>query len=155
MLLTSTSLQVSTIALAVAATAAALLLWNRVRGPQAVRVASRAGLLVGGYVATAVAVLISVNIAYGGLIVSWSDLFTNVNPPMPHFRHSGKGHGVGHFAGESGWTRPMGADATHAAKTMATTIHPRSTSTVTATVPTPPAAPYGLQARPPSLGSEK
>lgn len=95
MLLTSTTLQVLTIALAVLATIAALLLWNRVRGPRAVRAASRAGLLLGGYAATAVAVLISVNIAYGGLIVSWSDLFSDVNPPtMTHTQHGGRGHGV-------------------------------------------------------------
>ena len=96
MLLTSTSLQILTVVLAVLATAAALLLWNRVRGPKAVRVASRVALLLGGYAATAVAVLISVNIAYGGLIVSWSDLFSNLNPPMvPHMHHSGKGFGAG------------------------------------------------------------
>ena len=108
MLLTSTSLQILTIVLAVLATAAALLLWNRVRGPRAVRVASRVGLLAGGYVATAVAVLISVNIAYGGLIVSWSDLFSNVNPPMvPHLKHPGGGAGGG-AAGDYGfgWDGP-------------------------------------------------
>ena len=82
MLLTSTALQICAIVLAVLATIAALLLWNRVRGPKAVRAASRLGLLLSGYLATAVAVLISVNIAYGGLIVSWSDLFSNINPPM-------------------------------------------------------------------------
>ena len=104
MLLTSTSLQVSTIVVAVLATIAALVLWNRVRGPRAVRVASRAGLLLGGYAATAVAVLISVNIAYGGLIVSWSDLFSNVNPPtMQHTKHSGHGYGFGHGTHESGY----------------------------------------------------
>jgi hypothetical protein len=100
MLLTSTSLQILTVALAVLSTIAALLLWNRVRGPRPVRVASRMGLLLGGYAATAVAVLISVNIAYGGLIVSWSDLFSNVNPPMMHhMRHSGKGFGTGFGTG--------------------------------------------------------
>jgi hypothetical protein len=67
-------------------------------------VASRAGLLVGGYAATAVAVLISVNIAYGGLIVSWSDLFSNVNPPATHhMRHPGKGFGEHHIAKGAGW----------------------------------------------------
>lgn len=104
MLLTSTSLQILTVALAVVSTGAALLLWNRVRGPRAVRAASRAGLLVGGYAATAVAVLISVNIAYGGLIVSWSDLFSNINPPMiHHMRHPGTGIGAGDTAKGAGW----------------------------------------------------
>lgn len=103
MLLTSTSLQVLTIVLAVLATIAALVLWNRVRGPRPVRVASRVGLLLGGYAATAVAVLISVNIAYGGLIVSWSDLFSNVNPPMvSHMKHSGHGHYFQHEQAGSG-----------------------------------------------------
>lgn len=91
MLLTSTALQLSTIAIAILATIAVLLLWNRVRGPRAVRGLSRVALLCGGYAATAVAVLISVNIAYGGLIVSVSDLFSNLNPPQgTHFGHPGK-----------------------------------------------------------------
>lgn len=91
MLLTSTSLQICTIAAAVLATLAVLLLWNRVRGPRPVRAFSRVALLCGGYVTTAVAVLVSVNIAYGGLIVSVSDLFSNVNPPQgTHFGHPGQ-----------------------------------------------------------------
>lgn len=88
MLLTSTTLQVTTIVVALVATVAALLLWNRVRGPLPVRVLARVSLLAGGYAATAVAVLISVNIAYGGLIVSVNDLFSDVNTvPGPHLRH--------------------------------------------------------------------
>ncbi|QMU74886.1 hypothetical protein GXW83_02995 [Streptacidiphilus sp. PB12-B1b] len=87
MQLTGTATQVWTVALAVLATCAALLLWNRVRGPRPVRVLARAGLLVGSYAATALAVLISVNIAYGGLIVSVSDLFSDPNAvPMHHGR---------------------------------------------------------------------
>jgi hypothetical protein len=100
MLLTSTALQISTIVLAVLATIGVLLLWNRVRGPRAVRALSRVALLGGGYAATAV--LISVNIAYGGLIVSVSDLFSNLNPPQgTHFGHTGKnaGGGFGYGAG--------------------------------------------------------
>ena len=91
MLLTSTALQITTIVVAVLATIAVLLLWNRVRGPRAVRGLSRVALLCTGYATTAVAVLISVNIAYGGLIVSVSDLFSNLNPPQgTHFGHPGK-----------------------------------------------------------------
>jgi hypothetical protein len=89
MRLTSPTLQILTVATAVAATLAVLLLWNRVRGPKTVRVASRLGLLAGSYLATAVAVLVSVNIAYGGLIVSLSDLFSDPSAPMGH----GGGHG--------------------------------------------------------------
>ena len=115
MLLTSTSLQILTVGLAVASTVAALLLWNRVRGPRAVRVASRFGLLAGGYLATAAAVLISVNIAYGGLIVSWSDLFSNINPPMvPHMRHPGAGQGGGYGFGWDGPDRVRPAAGTTA-----------------------------------------
>ena len=101
MLLTSTSLQIATIVVAVLATIAVLLLWNRVRGPRPVRVFSRVALLTGGYAATAVAVLISVNIAYGGLIVSFSDLFSNLNPPQgTHFGHPGQHPGNGFGAGD-------------------------------------------------------
>ena len=90
MQLTGTSTQVSTIVLAVLVTCAAVLLWNRVRGPRPVRALARVGLLAGSYAATALAVLISVNIAYGGLIVSVSDLFSDPNAkPMHHGRHHG------------------------------------------------------------------
>ena len=88
MQLTSSTLQFSTIAVAVLATCAAVLLWNRVRGPRPLRALSRVGLLAGSYAATALAVLISVNIAYGGLIVSVSDLFSDPDAvPAHHLRH--------------------------------------------------------------------
>lgn len=90
MQLTSPALQITTIAAAVAATLAALLLWNRVRGPRPVRVLCRIILMAGGYAATAAAVLVSVNIAYGGLIVSVDDLFGNLDPPAGH--HLGRPH---------------------------------------------------------------
>jgi hypothetical protein len=107
MVLTSTALQVATIGAAVAATLAALLLWNRVRGPRPVRALARFGLLTGGYAATAVAVLISVNIAYGGLIVSMSDLFSDVNTiPGPHLRHPlPQPSGVGRFGEYDGYRK--------------------------------------------------
>jgi hypothetical protein len=80
-----------TIGVAIGATIAAVLLWNRVRGPRPIRLASRAALLTTGYVATAVAVLVSVNIAYGGLIASWGDLIDNLTPAnggwSQHYRH--------------------------------------------------------------------
>lgn len=87
MLLTDPAVQYWSCVVAALATLAVLMLWNRVRGPRAVRGLSRAGLLVGGYFATAVAVLVSVNIAYGGLIVSVNDLFADLNPPMGHYGH--------------------------------------------------------------------
>ncbi|MBR7838415.1 hypothetical protein KDL01_34420 [Actinospica durhamensis] len=91
MSLTSPTTQYVSIMAAVCATTAVLLLWNRVRGPRAVRLLSRCGLLIGGYAATAVAVLVSVNIAYGGLIVSVNDLFADLNPPM-NYHHTGHMH---------------------------------------------------------------
>jgi len=88
MRLTGSTLQFSTIAVAVLATCAAALLWNRIRGPRPLRALARIGLLAGSYAATALAVLISVNIAYGGLIVSVSDLFSDPNAaPMRHAGH--------------------------------------------------------------------
>ena len=97
MLLTDPAVQYWSCVVAILATAAVLMLWNKVHGPLVVRGLSRLGLLVGGYVATAVAVLVSVNIAYGGLIVSVSDLFADVNPPMGQYlNHGGCGHGHGH-----------------------------------------------------------
>jgi hypothetical protein len=104
MRLTGTATQVSTIVIAVLATCAALLLWNRVRGPRPVRVLARAGLLAGSYAATAVAVLISVNIAYGGLIVSVSDLFSDPNATPA-------GHGHHHHARDDRLTAPYRAPA--------------------------------------------
>ncbi len=87
MLLTDPAVQYWSCVIAILTTLAVLLLWNRVRGPRAVKGLARIGLLVGGYLATAVAVLVSVNIAYGGLIVSVSDLFADLNPPMGQFGH--------------------------------------------------------------------
>ena len=87
MLLTDPALQYWTCVAAILATIAVLALWNRVQGPAPVKVLSRVGLLLAGYLTTAVAILVSVNIAYGGLIVSMSDLFADVNPPMGQFMH--------------------------------------------------------------------
>jgi hypothetical protein len=90
MLLTDPAVQYWSCVVAVLATLAVLMLWNRVRGPRVVKGLSRFGLLLGGYVTTAVAVLVSVNIAYGGLVVSVDDLFADINPPMGQFMHHHK-----------------------------------------------------------------
>jgi hypothetical protein len=87
MLLTDPAVPYWSCVVAVLATLAVLMLWNRVRGPVFVRGLSRVGLLLGGYVATTVAVLVSVNIAYGGLVVSVDDLFADINPPMGQYMH--------------------------------------------------------------------
>ena len=83
-----------TIGIAIAASIAVIVMWNRVRGPRPARFASRAALLGAGYFATAIAVLVSVNIAYGGLVASWSDLIDNLMPAQNtwqhnHYRHHG------------------------------------------------------------------
>ena len=99
MLLTDPAVQYWSCVAAILATAAVLTLWNRVHGPKVVKGLSRFGLLLGGYLTTAVAVLVSVNIAYGGLIVSVSDLFADVNPPMGQFmQHNACGKGAGFAA---------------------------------------------------------
>jgi hypothetical protein len=99
-LLTSPTLQVCAIAGAVVATGATLLLWNRVRGPQAVRWVARIALLAGSYAATALAVLLTVNIVYGGLIVSVDDLFSDPHARPMH--HGGHGAGYPHGTGLGG-----------------------------------------------------
>ena len=73
----SGSLQITTIVLAVLAALATWLLWNRMRGPRAVRVLQRAALLVFGELMAAMAILLWVNISSGGLVVSWQDLLGN------------------------------------------------------------------------------
>jgi hypothetical protein len=83
-----------TIGIAIVATLAIIVMWIRVRGPRPVRFASGAALLAAGYFATAIAVLVSVNIAYGGLVASWSDLVDNLMPAQNtwqhnHYRHHG------------------------------------------------------------------
>jgi len=87
MLLTDPALQYWSCVVAILATLAVLMLWNRVRGPLVVKGLSRLGLLLAGYLTTAVAILVSVNITYGGLVVSVSDLFADLNPPMGQFQH--------------------------------------------------------------------
>jgi len=74
---TSGSLQLCTIALALLSAVATALLWNRMRGPRAARVAQRGALLLFGELMAATAILVWVNISNGGLVVSWQDLLGN------------------------------------------------------------------------------
>jgi hypothetical protein len=99
-LLTSPTLQVCAIAAAALTTCATLLLWNRVRGPQALRWMARITLLAGSYAATALAVLLTVNILYGGLIVSVDDLFSDPHAKPMH--HGGHGAAYQHGTGFNG-----------------------------------------------------
>lgn len=114
--LTSGWFQLITILATVIITAATLLLWNRVRGPRPVRFLSRFGLLGSSYGLAAVAALVSINIAYGGLISGWGELLDNLGS-TPSTGHSGRhpghwqgGPGGGHgFPGgppPSGFHRP-------------------------------------------------
>ena len=73
----SSSCQLLAIALAFAMALATLLLWNRIPGPRAARTVGRIVLLVGGQLAATAAVLVWINIASGGLIVTWQDLLGN------------------------------------------------------------------------------
>jgi hypothetical protein len=84
MTLTSPAFRALTIAAAVLATAITAALWNQVRGRRTIRTLARLGLLMVSYVLTAIAVLVSINIAYGGLISSWGDLFDNLSQGPPH-----------------------------------------------------------------------
>lgn len=77
MSLTSTGFEVMAIVAASVMLIATILLWNRVRGPRPVRVASRLGLVIVGEGLATLALLVAINIGYGGLIVSWSDLLGN------------------------------------------------------------------------------
>lgn len=73
----SGSLLITMIVLAVLAALATWFLWNRMRGPRAVRVLQRTALLVFGELMAALAILVWVNITSGGLVVSWQDLLGN------------------------------------------------------------------------------
>ena len=80
MTLTSPAFRALTIAAAAGGTVITAALWNRVRGGRGIRLLSRLGLLVLSYGLTAIAVLVSINIAYGGLISTWGDLLDNLRP---------------------------------------------------------------------------
>lgn len=96
--LTSTPFRILTVVFAVLATVGALLLWNRIPGPRPIRLLSRLGLLLSGYALTAVAALVAINIAYGGLIANWGDLFADPNAgfgmhgKFPHGKFPGGQH---------------------------------------------------------------
>jgi enterochelin esterase-like enzyme len=62
------------IALMVLAAVVTLVLWNRIPGPRPVRYAARGVLVLTGEALATLALLVSLNISYGGLVVSWSDL---------------------------------------------------------------------------------
>jgi enterochelin esterase-like enzyme len=72
----------------VAAAIVALLtfvLWNRIPGHQPVRVAGRTVMVLTGQAMATLAVLAWLNVAYGGLFVSWNDLLGNESMNGAHF----------------------------------------------------------------------
>jgi hypothetical protein len=94
MSLTSHTFQIVTILATLLVTAATLLLWNRVRGPRPLRLLSRLGLLSASYLLAAAAALVSINIAYGGLISGWGELWDNLGS-TPSTVHGGSHHWPG------------------------------------------------------------
>ena len=73
----SSSCQTVAIVLAVLFALGTPLLWNRLPGPRALRVILRLILLVSGQLLATAAILVWINIASGGLIVTWQDLLGN------------------------------------------------------------------------------
>jgi pimeloyl-ACP methyl ester carboxylesterase len=76
--LTSRWFAILLIALSVGAVAAALVLWPRVRGPRALRLVSRVGMIVLCQVTAVFVVMVTVNNQYG-FYASWDDLLGNAN----------------------------------------------------------------------------
>jgi len=140
MRLTDPAVQYWSCVAAALATLAVLMLWNRVRGPLIVKGLSRFGLLLGGYAATAVAVLVSVNIAYGGLVVSLDDLFADINPPMhyTHHKRCAAGAEAGAAAGAGGG-RPCPQSSAAGARAVTDTRTTTRTQIQTHTQPQPQA----------------
>lgn len=76
--LTSRWFAILLFAVAIAAVAGAVLLWSRVRGPRAVRLAARVGMIVLCQVTAIFVVMVTVNNQYG-FYASWDDLLGNAN----------------------------------------------------------------------------
>lgn len=85
MSLLSLSFRITAVIAVAVVAVATVVLWNRVRGPRPVRVASRVGLVLLGEVLATLALLGWLNVAYGGLFVSWGDLLGNQSMNGAHF----------------------------------------------------------------------
>lgn len=83
--LLSLSFRITAIAAASVLAVATFVLWNRIPGHHGVRVAARAVLVMSGQVMATLAVLAWLNVAYGGLFVSWTDLLGNESMNGAHF----------------------------------------------------------------------
>jgi enterochelin esterase-like enzyme len=83
--LLSVSFRITAIAAAAIVAIVTFLLWNRIPGHQAVRVAARTLMVLTGEAMASLALLACLNVAYGGLFVSWSDLLGNESMNGAHF----------------------------------------------------------------------
>jgi enterochelin esterase-like enzyme len=81
----SLSFRIAASVAAVLMAVATLALWNRLRGPAPVRVAARGFLVLLGEGIATLALLAWLNVAYGGLFVSWGDLLGNESMNGAHF----------------------------------------------------------------------
>jgi enterochelin esterase-like enzyme len=81
----SLSFRIAASIAAVLMAAATFALWNRLRGPAPLRVAVRGLLVLLGEGIATLALLAWLNVAYGGLFVSWSDLLGNQSMNGAHF----------------------------------------------------------------------
>jgi enterochelin esterase-like enzyme len=73
----STSFRIAALIAAILVAVATFVLWNRMPGPKVLKVTLRGCLVLAGEAAATLALLAWLNVAYGGLFVSWSDLLGN------------------------------------------------------------------------------
>ena len=91
MSLLSLSFRITAVAAAVLVAVLTLVLWNRVPGPRPVKIGTRLFMVLFGEAMATLALLGWLNVAYGGLFVSWSDLLGNQSMNGAHFAgQSGK-----------------------------------------------------------------
>jgi enterochelin esterase-like enzyme len=83
--LLSLSFRVTAIVAAAVIAVLTFALWNRIPGHRSVRVVARTLLVLTGEALAALALLAWLNVAYGGLFVSWSDLLGNQSMNGAHF----------------------------------------------------------------------
>jgi enterochelin esterase-like enzyme len=81
----SLSFRVAASIAAVLIAAVTFVLWNKLRGPVPLRIALRGLLVLVGEAVATLALLAWLNVAYGGLFVSWSDLLGNQSMNGAHF----------------------------------------------------------------------
>ena len=81
----SASFRIAAVVAAVLIAAATFVLWNRVPGSKVIQIALRTVLVLAGEGAATLALLAWLNVAYGGLFVSWSDLLGNESMNGAHF----------------------------------------------------------------------